>query len=406
MPAVPAVPARPFRSVPRRRGAIAPMTAVMSAFILGMVAFAVDTSWIVLAQSELQNAADAAALAASNELMDGYVLYHGPNQDSAEKTKIVAATTKTATATAKEYAGYNGAGGVHKLALLDADVEYGVVDSAGAYKALASAGGFPNTVKVTLRRDSSANTPLGLFFAPVIGTKNISLRATASATIYVGKIDGFDSSTGLPVGMLPMTYDVNAWKAFLKTGKDPDGSLRTDKDGNPILRVYPSVKDTGNFGQLTLDDAHAGASEVRDWIRNGMSPADVKALQSTDLIPLSKRTKDAWDWLGNTGFKSTNVMDVNDRTGISFLLPLFKPAESNGNNYEAGVGNGSHYNYNIVEFVSVQIVSPRGENREVVVRPAAYIDPSAVFEPGTVVPAGSTTSSYTLTTFAAPRLTN
>src|SRR6476661_7161125 len=94
----------------RRPGAIAAMSAVLSIIILGMVAFSVDMSWIVLTQSELQNTADSAALAAVNQLMDGFVQYNGPNQSAAEKTAILNAATAAASATAKTYAGYNSAG--------------------------------------------------------------------------------------------------------------------------------------------------------------------------------------------------------------------------------------------------------------------------------------------------------
>ena len=38
-----------------------------------------------------------------------------------------------------------------------------------------------NAVQVTLRRDSLENSPLELFFAPVIGTQTVSLTATSTA---------------------------------------------------------------------------------------------------------------------------------------------------------------------------------------------------------------------------------
>ena len=45
-----------------------------------------------------------------------------------------------------------------------------------------------------------------------------------------------------------MTYDVNAWNNFLATGQNPDGNTTLDANGNPEITVFPSVKDTGNFG--------------------------------------------------------------------------------------------------------------------------------------------------------------
>src|SRR5438128_830809 len=95
-----------------RRGAITPLAAILAVPMLGMVAFAVDTSWIVLTRSELQSAADSAALAGAGQLMDGYVLYNLPGQTSARQTSIINNAMTSARAAAKEYAAYNAAGGV------------------------------------------------------------------------------------------------------------------------------------------------------------------------------------------------------------------------------------------------------------------------------------------------------
>ena len=46
----------------KRRGVIAVLTAIMLVVMLAMVAFAVDVGYLVLARSELQRSADAAAL--------------------------------------------------------------------------------------------------------------------------------------------------------------------------------------------------------------------------------------------------------------------------------------------------------------------------------------------------------
>jgi Flp pilus assembly protein TadG len=57
-----------------RQGGITPMACLLLPLIIGMVAFAVDMSWLVLTRSELQNAADSAALAGANRLGDNYIL--------------------------------------------------------------------------------------------------------------------------------------------------------------------------------------------------------------------------------------------------------------------------------------------------------------------------------------------
>jgi Flp pilus assembly protein TadG len=385
----------------KRHGAIAPLAAVLMIFLIGMIAFAVDIGWIVLSKTNLQNTADSAALAGADPLMNGYVQYNLTTDPTVQAT-VLSTALASARTYAKQYASYNSAGGVSSLTLLDSDIEFGFLDQNNNYTPMPTYTGFPNTIKVTMRLDSNANQPLSLFFGPALGTRQTNVIATASATIYNGVVNNF--STNSNVGMLPLTYDVNAWNNFLKTGKDPDGNSSKDANGVPQIQVYPtSTNNPGNFGQLSLNDSHVGASTERGWVDNGMAPSDVKSLQAANLIPLSNHPGNTWDWQGDTGFKASLVMDINNYVGKSFLLPLFQPVISNPLLYQAAVGQGANTFYDIVAFVGVTIVQPSSSNSQVVIQPAAVIDPNAVFLPGSVVPAG--TSSQLITTFTTPKLT-
>jgi hypothetical protein len=408
-----------------RRAAIAPMTALLLIPLLGMVAFAVDMGWIVLVQSDLQNAADSAALAGAGQLMNGFVSYNLPNQASNQPSILSASETSSKSA-AKKFAGLNAAGGVSSLALQDGDIEFGFTDASGNYTPSSAGAGFPNTVKVTVRRDSTANTPLGLFFGPVLGMSTVSLQATAAATIYAANINSFANTSNIAVGMLPMTYDVNHWNNFLATGQDPDGNISRDANGVPDISVYPSIKDTGNFGLLGLDDSHAGASTVSSWITSGLTQSDVQNLLSnsasgqTPLIPLSQHNQNilpgsstdgmgSWNWIGDTGLKTSVLHTLSGYVGNTYLLPLFKPLDDGtapGAVYTAGNGNGSHYFYNIVQFVSVKITYV--DNKSLVVEPSAtVINPNWVLLSSSV-PAGTGSGSNSTkgsTTFAPPKLT-
>jgi Flp pilus assembly protein TadG len=368
--------------------------------MVGMVAFAVDFGWIVSTQAELQSAADAAALAGAQPLMDGFVQYQlAPAKN---KTTVLNSVLASARASAKTYAGYNAAGGVKGLALNDGDIEFGFIDAKGTYTALPTYTGFPNTVKVTLRRDGQANGSLKLFFAPVLGQGSADLQATAAATIYAGVTNSLIQNPPQNMKILPMTYDVNAWNNFVLSGQNPDGVSTLDNNGVPELQVYPSVKDKGNFGELSLDNSHAGSSDITSWIDTGMSAADVQALTAANLLPLSQHDATKWDWLGNPGLKAATIKAVNSYQGQTFIMPLFKPYNASDQSYQAGVGQGSGYYYNIVQFQAVRIILPSQTNKQVVIQPAAYIDPDLVFSPSTVVPAGS--SGQFTTTFTTPRL--
>ncbi len=57
--------------------------------LLALTAFAVDMGYIVLIQSDLQNAADSAALAGANKLPNGFVQYNLPGQSSSNQSSVL-----------------------------------------------------------------------------------------------------------------------------------------------------------------------------------------------------------------------------------------------------------------------------------------------------------------------------
>jgi Flp pilus assembly protein TadG len=393
----------------RRRGAILPLAAVLMVFFLALVAFSVDVGWIVLAQSDLQSAADSAALAGTEVLMENYVLYNLPTQSAGQKAALLSAAMTSARTKAKTFAGYNSAGSVSSLALNDADIEFGFTDTSGTYTAVPTFTGYPNMCKVVVRLDSQANGSLSLFFAPVLGVKQTDLTSTATAALFAGTPESFAGSAGL----LPVTFDVEHWDKFLATGQDPDGNTTLDANGNPVLLAYPSIQYKGNFGLLSLDSSHVGASTVRDWVDNGASQADINELISQNLIPLSKHDATKWDWNGENGFKQSVVSAINDYIGKTFTLPLYKAynagtagRSSSGKEtnpgYEAGVGQGSDYDYNIVRFVGIRIMP--GDKNGVTIQPAAVIEPNMIYASNPTIADTTKNGTNLLTTFSTPKL--
>jgi Flp pilus assembly protein TadG len=407
---------------PVRRAAVAPLTAILLVPLLGMVAFAVDVGWIVLAQSDLQNAADSAALAGASQLMNGFVMYNLPNQTT-NQPSILSTAESGAKASAKQFAGLNAAGGVSSLTLLDSDIQFGYTDANGAYTAYGVGSPYPNTVKVTVRRDGTANTALGLFFGPVLGLSSVNLTATASGTIYAASVNGFQNTPNLNAKVLPMTYDIANWNSFLANGKNPDGNSTVDANGNPTLQTYPSIKDNGNFGMFSLTDSTTGSSVISDWISNGMTQSDLQKINTASagdqvpLLPLTQHSQTilpsqstdglgSWNWSGNPGLKTSDVHTLSNYVGDTYLLPLFKALNSDPANYTAGNGQGSNYYFNTVEFVSVQIVST--DNSTVILQPTAMLLNPSTINLSNVVPAGTgsgSSSTTNATTFAPPKLT-
>jgi len=385
-----------------------------------MVAFAIDVGWMVVAQTELQNAADASALAGAGQLMDPSVQFSLPGQTAAHQTSTLSAAQASATSYAKNFASYNRAGGVRSLVLLDNDIEYGLSDAKGTYTKYTGnikyATSFPNTIKVTLRLDGTTggNGPLGLFFGPVLGMSTTNLTATASATIYSGTVDNFIAPPN--AGLLPMTVDVNSWNSYLATGESNDGTIHLDGNGVPQMQLYPSPDlAPGNFGMLSLDDSDNDAKSISNWIDKGLSATDLKSLQDNHLVPLSKHDTTQWDWKGAPGFKAS---DLNDLTvGQTYLLPLFKPVvATTGSSYQAtdksagpatpgtdGVGSNAYYQ--IVQFVGIKI-SQLDKSSALYVQPAYVLDPAALLNSSSITPMTPGSSSTLVTTFATPKLSN
>lgn len=390
----------------RRTGAIAPLTAILMIPLMGMVAFAIDLAWIAHTHNQLQAAADAAALAGATQLTDDYVNYYLPKLSTDQKKSILAAAKVKAKASAITYAGYNRAAETTSLRLLDADIEFGDTSASGTFTPESGSSAYPNSVKVVLRRDGSANGSLGLFFGRVLGLSSVDLTATATACIYSGSIDGFSITPGIKSRILPMTFDVNDWQSFLKGTYPSWMTVDNDANGLPRVSVYPTNKDRGNFGELSLDQSNNGASTISGWIDNGVTSTDLQANYTKGLLPLSQHDSNGFpDWKGNPGLKTSTIQSVGDHVGDLYLLPLYKPVNSNSGSYEAGSGQGSNYYYTIVQFVGVRIsaVDATGNKKSIKVQPAAMTDLNAKY--GSVGPASPPSGQTTLTTtFAGAKL--
>ena len=210
-----------------RRGAILALGAFCLCVALTICAFTVDLGFILMATGEAQNSADAAALAAALEL------YPDPLPQTAIQLPLGLPiyqpvrpypNVTPATAAAKFAASQNGIAEVAGLQLTDADITFAIVDNGvtvGPPDTVPVVDGllellnlrtpdhtFVNACCVKVRRDTTANGPLNLFFAPMIGHKNHELAAESMAVIHRGY--------GIAAGdkMLPFAMDVTVWNAL------------------------------------------------------------------------------------------------------------------------------------------------------------------------------------------------
>ena len=118
---------------------------------------------------------------------------------------------------AQKFCVLNSARGVN-LTLLSGDVVAGYAanpaDPTSPLVPWSSGQPYPNAVQVTVRRDRTANNPLPLFLANLIGISSWSGQATATACASRGyTVTGFQSST-LNAQLLPLSISVSNWNAF------------------------------------------------------------------------------------------------------------------------------------------------------------------------------------------------
>lgn len=215
-----------------RRGFMAVLAAVMFVVLLGMIAFAVDIGYLGLARTQLQSAADSAALAAAGS----------SGKSEAEMIQ-----------TAQEFANANMAAGRH-IQLNSKDVEFGSWDASNNTFTPVSSGQVGTAVRVTVRTDADSGGETNLFFGRLFGLRSVAQDASAIATVNPRDIAFVVDLSG------SMSYDTN-----------PDMS-----SANSML--VQQVYDDFGFGSYPGTSRYAGQSlginRTSSWVdkltrRNG-----------------------------------------------------------------------------------------------------------------------------------------
>jgi Flp pilus assembly protein TadG len=396
--------------------------------LLGMVAFSVDIAYIAQTNLELQNAADAAALAAAEQLEGYYVQFYSPGADEAT---IVSNAQAQANLFARNYASFHRAGNAASVVLNTDDVVLGHQDAKSPFKAKVPDHTFPNTVQVRLRLDGdpSTNPQLALFFGPVLGMSRMTVTATARATIYTGDVSDFSAAEGM---LLPATLDQGIWQNFVKDGKGslpefhysapvstaPAGVPDPAVAGAPQIQIVPDPSGRpGGWNYLSLDSSSNGNDDFKNWFSNGLGSSDLTALHSGGQLPLPAQPNNpnlaTYFWKGAPGDRGGS--EPFPPPGSLRILPLYRHvpvSQSGGGNYiaddkykgpwDGNAGVGQNAWFNIVQFVAVVVTdnSSGGLN----VQPAAMQDPNVVLT--NLQPAGKPANPDTVQTFfAAPKLT-
>lgn len=229
-----------MRHVGKNLGIAAVMAVVCLTLLLGVAALAVDTGDTAAAKSDLQNAADAAALAGAGYIGMRYV---GLSYD---EQQLVTITRQEVVNVVQAVARSHSPAGV-ALTISDSAEDIVIGRLKWAVEALtwrADAEGrpiidpthvMPDAVRVTVRRDADADNPVSTFFAGVFGRKSVPTAAEATAaltgpaTVGEGELkapfslseNNFPNDCTEEIRLSPVTEPCAGWHNFFKLPGDP-----------------------------------------------------------------------------------------------------------------------------------------------------------------------------------------
>jgi Flp pilus assembly protein TadG len=187
-------------------GAVAVTVAILMFALVGFAALAIDIGYLLVTRNELQNVADAAALAAAGTLGNNYRGMTRAEQLDYDCASSVIYPCSEIIEVAQQVGLANRAAGVN-ISILENEVEIGLWD-AGATPPFSTSTVHPNAVRVTARRDETSNSSITTFLAGVIGVDTLAVSAFATAaltpqsTVEEGELE-------LPVGISREWIDGN-----------------------------------------------------------------------------------------------------------------------------------------------------------------------------------------------------
>lgn len=280
---------RHFRYRRQERGIFVILTALMIIVLMGIVGLAIDVSRQLVVSAELQNSADACALAGVLELNGAT---DAPKR--AAQTARFVGGLKNHSAFQKELVNY-----------ADADITFSV-NRDGPYVPAASAPSNSVYIKCSAQHQGLINMFMG-----VLGFAKTDLDAVAIATLQPAQ----------SACMVPMSIHAknpNDTTLFGYSAYDIVNNQNTTQDGTSNGIADATVSGVFNFAN-PLGSSSANANDVSDWIK-GIGVCNVPTVNGTciDEIPTNGVTT-AWNSRFGVYGGSLSPQDaVPDQTGVGY----------------------------------------------------------------------------------------
>lgn len=263
-----------------QKGSVIVITAISLFLLIGLGALAIDVGYLFTTRAELQNVADAGALAGARELGQLYFEFDPLNQVYLSKDASDGTLTITELGIAKihstinEIASQNSAGNKY-ITINTEDIKIGVWDSLDPtnFEEFEEEDIEPDAVAVIARRDStSAEGPIDTFFAKIFDMMTMEVEKEAIAALsgptFAGKgianaPFGFSEDKVFP--------DTTFWIEFSPTGSSLTGwhnydepKVSADFIGESALSI---IKGDG-YGDEEEKYAALELTEGEDWLEN------------------------------------------------------------------------------------------------------------------------------------------
>ncbi len=291
-----------------RRGQVLALSPIFILGLLAALALAVDVGSIAVEKARMQNAADAAALAATRVLSDRRVAGDSESacRDAATQSADALLQANAPSARIVLQFGEEPLGGTFSE---ESDTEQATAVRAVVVRdAQAPGGSFP------------------LLFASVLGVSGTSVKAQATAAMS-------SSITGVYEGLRPFAVPKDRLPGIGGTMNFYPSDSDDYNQGLGSDTVAP-----GCWGLLNLDGGDLSSSEINNWIYNGYN-GGIELDSVTDCV-----------WVdGTTGFRATMNNPLQDVIGDTFIMCV----------YDQVVGNGSNGSFRIVGFVLATITGAR-----------------------------------------------
>lgn len=288
-----------------RSGQVIVLSIAALVVFAGIAMLAIDTGHLLTCQARLQNAADAAVLAAMAVLADERA--GGASEAGARSTAL---------AEALAIGGLNAYGA-------SVDVAFGTLSEDGTFNE-EDESVTATAVEVRTSRDSESPAgPLTLFFGPVFGLDSADVAGFATAGLG-------QRICGIRANLSPFAVH---------------------EDDVAALGVEITFYDHGQFapgcfGLLNLDGGSFNTPEVEDWILNGYDD-EVRIDPDTGYL-----------WIdGGTGFRAAIKEEMQTRIGDCLIVAV----------YDQVSGQGSNAEFRIISFAALTVteVQLTGGNKHV-----------------------------------------